>query len=231
MNFVLLQIIVESIRTALIWVGFSLGVLRRPDPNASTAWIAGSGVLLTLWLIVAVFGAANLLLTQNVIPISVALTLVFGLLLLVFPSYRAIIAAIPAHWLIVIQVTRVIGGLFLVRYYQGEIPGIFALPAGIGDVLTGIFAPFVAYAVARKKPYARTAAIVWNIFGMADLVNALALGGLYLDGSLVFPTILIPLYSVPRALVIHIYSLIGLLRRDVQQASSANGGLTVLAQA
>src|SRR6516164_9057442 len=31
------------------------------------------------------------------------------------------------------------------RYFQGELPGVFAIPAGVGDVLTGLFAPLVAY--------------------------------------------------------------------------------------
>jgi hypothetical protein len=33
------------------------------------------------------------------------------------------------------------GGVSLVRYFEGQLPGVFAIPAGIGDILTGIFAP------------------------------------------------------------------------------------------
>jgi hypothetical protein len=52
------------------------------------------------------------------------------------------------------------------------------LPAGIGDVATGLLAPFAAYAWYNAKPYARGAAIAWNVFGIADLINAVALGTL-----------------------------------------------------
>ena len=87
------------------------------------------------------------------------------------------------------------------------------LPAGVGDVLTGIFAPLVAYWLYRGKSYARGAAITWNLFGMADLVDAVAIGVTTGGPGIVFPIVLIPIYAVPRAFLIHSYSLIGLLRK------------------
>jgi len=93
---------------------------------------------------------------------------------------------------------------------------VFALPAGIGDVATGLLARFIAYAWYSGKPWARSAAIAWNVFGTADLVNAVTLltnGG---AGGIVFPIVLIPVYGVPRALLIHSYSLMGLLRKTSQ---------------
>jgi len=110
------------------------------------------------------------------------------------------------------------------RYFAGQLLGLFALPAGIGDVATGVLAPFVAYAWYSGKPYARGAAIVWNIFGMADLVNAVVLGALTNGGTggIVFPTVLIPVYGVPRAFLIHSYSLIGLLRKTSQRPRRAD---------
>jgi fatty acid desaturase len=85
-----------------------------------------------------------------------------------------------------------------------------------------LLAPFVAYAWYSGKPYARGAAIAWNVFGMADLINAVALGTLTGGGGgLVFPIVLIPAYGVPRAFLMHSYSLIGLLRRTSQQPRRA----------
>ena len=113
--------------------------------------------------------------------------------------------------------------MFLVRYFQGELPGVFAIPAGVGDVLTGLFAPLVAYWWLAGKPYARTAAIAWNLFGMADLVNAVVLGVLTGGGGggIVFPIVLVPTYAVPRAFLVHSYSLIGLLRKTSRHSASA----------
>ena len=56
---------------------------------------------------------------------------------------------------------------------------------------------------------------------VADLINAVALGTITGGGAggIVFPIVLIPAYGVPRAFLIHSYSLIGLLRRTSQQPS------------
>ena len=138
--------------------------------------------------------------------------------MLLSPTFRRIVDAVPQHWLIGFQTFRILGGLFLVRYFAGELPGLFALPAGIGDVATGLLAPFVAYAWYSGKPYARGVAIAWNLFGMADLVNAVALGALTGGGGgIVFPIVLVPVYGVPRAFLIHSYSLIGLLGKTSHQ--------------
>ena len=40
-------------------------------------------------------------------------------------------------------------------------------------VLTGVPAPIIAYWWYAGRPYARGAAIVWNIFGMADTIALL----------------------------------------------------------
>jgi hypothetical protein len=150
-------------------------------------------------------------------------TLAAGYALLLSGTFRAIIGNIPQHWLIGIQTFRILGGVFLVRYFQRALPGVFAIPAGVGDVLTGLFAPLVAYWWVAGKPYARTAAIAWNLFGMADLVNAVVLGTLTRGGGggIVFPIVLIPIYAVPRAFLVHSYSLIGLLRKTSSRPAAA----------
>jgi hypothetical protein len=70
------------------------------------------------------------------------------------------------------------GGELLVRYFAGQLRGLVALPAGIGDVATGLLAPFVAYVWYSGKSYARSAAVAWNVLGVAALINAVALGTL-----------------------------------------------------
>lgn len=58
---------------------------------------------------------------------------------------------------------------------------------------------------------------------MADLVNAVVLATLTNGGAagIVFPLVLIPAYGVPRAFLIHSYSLIGLLRKTSQHPRRA----------
>jgi hypothetical protein len=226
MALILFQVIVQSITSTLFWIGLHVGIDALPgEKPRRLRWNIGSAALLAIWLIgitllaaTGVFSAAGL-----GIPIALLTTLAAGYLLLLSPTFRAIIGAIPQHWLIGIQAFRILGDVFLVRYFQGGLSGVFAIPAGVGDLLTGLFAPLVAYWWMAGKPYARTAAIAWNLFGMADLVNAVVLGALTGGGGggLVFPFVLIPIYGVPRAFLLHSYSLMGLLRSTSRQPARA----------
>ena len=229
MTLILLQAMIQSISSTLHWVGFYTGIRALPDePPRRLGWAIGSAIIFAAWLIGVVLLAGNDFFRFDVwprgVPIALAVTLGVGYLLLLSRTFREIVAAIPQHWLIAIQTMRILGAVFLVRYFQGELPGVFAIPAGVGDFLTGIFAPLVAYWWFAGKPYARTAAIAWNLFGMADLVTAFTLGSLTGGGGggIVFPIVLIPIYGVPRAFLIHSYSLIGLLRKTSRDAATTD---------
>ncbi len=228
MSLILIQTIVQAVSSTLAWLGFYIGIRALPGARArKSRWIVGSAVVAAVWLVsMFLLGAAGVFRNDVLpprVPMALFATLLLGYLLLLSPTFRRIIAAVPQHWLIGIQTFRILGGVFLVRYFAGELPGLFALPAGIGDVATGLLALFVAYAWYSGKPYARGAAIAWNLFGMADLVDAVVLGTLTGGGpgGIVFPIVLIPVYAVARAFLIHSYSLIGLLRRTSQQPRRA----------
>ena len=212
--------------STLAWLGFYFGIRALPFARArQSRWIIGSAVVGGAWLIgVFLLAAADVFRNAVLrIPVALVATLLLGYLLLLSATFRRIVSAVPQHWLIGIQAFRILGGVWLVRYFEGQLPGLFALPAGIGDVATGLLAPFVAYAWYSGKPYARGLAIAWNLFGMADLVNAVVMSGLTNGGAggIVFPLVLIPAYGVPRAFLIHSYSLIGLLGKTSQQARRA----------
>jgi hypothetical protein len=219
MTLILWQVIVQSVTSTLHWIGFTVGIRGLPGDKARPRlWIVASAVVFAAWLVAVVLLAADNVFRNDAprIPAMLLMTLAVGYLFLLSRTFRDIIAAIPQHWLIGIQTFRILGGVFLVRYFEGQLPGVFAIPAGVGDVLTGLFAPLVAYWWFSAKPYARPAAIAWNLFGMADLINAVALGWLTGGGGggIVFPIVLIPVYAVPRAFLIHSFSLIGLLRKS-----------------
>ena len=227
MTLVILQIVTQSISSTLQWLGFYFGIRALDGSKArKRAWIVGSAIIAFAWLLGILLLAANDFFRDDVTPprvsLALGLTLLLGYLALLSRDFRTIIAAIPQHWLIGIQVFRILGGIFLIRWWQGELPGVFAIPAGIGDVLTGLFAPIVAYWWYKRKPYARTAAILWNLFGMADLIDAVVIARSINDAGIVFPVVVIPIYGVPRGFLMHSYSLIGLLRRtSSNQAASA----------
>ena len=101
-------------------------------------------------------------------------------------------------------------------------PALWALPAGIGDVIVGAMAPSIAARV--DMPQGRRRAIIFHLFGMADLVVAVGLGIMTSPGpaqvfrttptselATHFPLALVPTFLVPLAFVLHVISLWQLL--------------------
>ena len=87
-----------------------------------------------------------------------------------------------------LQLLRVEGFELVVAGGGGWLPPVFANPAGWGDAFIGVTAPVVAYVVARRMGGWRALAIVWNLAGIADLVDAVFLGVTSSPGALrLFP--------------------------------------------
>jgi hypothetical protein len=137
--------------------------------------------------------------------------LLFAVALLATSStVRALNRAMPPDWLIRVQVYRIAGFMFLYPLlYFGAVPAGFALPAAIGDVATGIMAPFIASAVQNRRPHAFTWAIVWNLFGILDLIVAPTAAILSRAQVLaLYPISLVPLFiGPPLGILTHIYCL------------------------
>lgn len=114
-------------------------------------------VVLLAWLAVAQYlGSANAYFAtrENAVP-----TVLFGLLIPLMTaavglrlsgSFASLLSAIPLHWIVAAQVYRIGGGIFLVLWADGRLPWQFALPAGIGDVMTGCLAVVVAVLLVQK---------------------------------------------------------------------------------
>jgi hypothetical protein len=113
---------------------------------------------------------------------------------------------------------RVVGVAFLIVMAQGHLPAVFALPAGLGDVATGLAAPLVARRLARGS--GGTRAVWFNLFGVLDLVVALGIGFLAGLGPWrplevtpsteplsLLPLALVPTVAVPLAIALHLVSL------------------------
>jgi len=145
----------------------------------------------------------------------------------VSPLVRRTLAIIPDTWLVGVQVYRVLGVIFLVLYAGGHLSALFALPAGLGDTLVGIFAPFVAASFARSSEGSSARVRVWNWLGITDLVVAVTLGFVTSPSPLqlasfdrpsgliaMFPLSLIPVFAVPFSILLHLASLRRLSQRD-----------------
>ncbi|MFY9957501.1 MFS transporter [Bradyrhizobium sp.] len=214
---------------AAILAGLWLG-LSRTDFSMSkriTIWLAIT-IPFTLWLAVvwamAVNGAFQPIpgvVRPPRLPIAIFAPVIIGLLFLLrSKSIAAFLDATPAPWLIALQVYRIFGGIFLVNWMHGTVAGVFAVPAGIGDALTGIMALPVALLLASGTARGRSAAMAWNIFGLLDFAVAITLGtlsspgpfqifGLDIPASLAgtYPTVLIPAFAVPSSILLHALSI------------------------
>ena len=67
----------------------------------------------------------------------VPLAWVIPSLILFFLRKRLLDRPLSQHWLVGLQVFRAIGGVFLIEMAMGNQPGIFAYPAGVGDIVVG----------------------------------------------------------------------------------------------
>ena len=126
-------------------------------------------------------------------------------------GFREFALSLDPRVLTIVQSWRIAGFVFVVLYVYGILPGIFANPAGWGDIAIGLTAPWVAMKLA--EPGHRKGFIVWNALGILDLVIAVTTGttsrlvhphGLAGDAMTVLPLSIVPTFLVPLFLIMHI---------------------------
>src|SRR5262245_47868567 len=149
------------------------------------------------------------------IQLAVALAgLVF--FLVASPSLRGLLT--NQKFLIRLNVWRLVGAVFLALMFTGQMPALWALPAGLGDVAIGATAFWVARHL--DEPGGHRRAVIFNWLGMLDLVVAIGLGNATSPGPLHlfnttptaelithFPLALVPGFLVPLAFMLHVVSL------------------------
>src|SRR5574337_568129 len=78
--------------------------------------------------------------------------------------FRDSVLAADIRLLTGIQAWRFAGLGFLALYAHGVLPGLFAWPAGIGDIAIGVTAPWVVLAILRRPSFAASPLfLVWNL--------------------------------------------------------------------
>jgi hypothetical protein len=175
------------------------------------------------WLaLIVVLGARGAFVAAAGAPPLALLIGVLAPLTLFLVGYRAIrplrefILSIDLRVIVGIQAWRWAGFGFLTLYAYGILPGIFAWPAGLGDMAIGVSAPFILAALLRRPGFAAGKRFVaWNL----DLVVAVTIGALvpllapnfYKAASTApmaqLPLVLVPAYFVPTFLMLHLTAL------------------------
>jgi hypothetical protein len=227
--------LIYGLNQALVRAAWPVKARARAVRNASVILIAWYGAAFTLSRLDFFRGAEDRIPT---IQLGVFVPIVIGAVALWrSAALSRIIDAVPQSWLVGVQLYRAMGLVFLTLFWLGDLPGAFALPAGFGDVLVGVLAPFVAFLCARG--YAASGALVriWNVLGLLDLAVAVTTGFLTspspaqllsLDAPNVlinaFPLAMIPVFVVPAAVLLHLASLIKLSRAHGRQDTQAYVG-------
>lgn len=132
-------------------------------------------------------------------------------------AFRNFVLTADLRVVTAIQAWRFAGLGFLDLYTLGVLPGLFAWPAGLGDVAIGVTAPWLVLTLARQPGFATSNAFAaWNAAGMLDLV--VALGAAALSTALTgnssgevtmapmtqLPLVLVPGYLVPFFAMLHL---------------------------
>jgi hypothetical protein len=155
------------------------------------------------------------------IQIGLLVPIIVGVLLAwKWELLRRVIDAVPQQWIVAVQFYRALGLVFLILYAVNRLPGVFALPAGIGDVFVGVAAPFVGLAYARNPSGAQGLVRAWNWFGIIDLIVAVGTGFLTSPSPLQllsfdapnelispFPLVMVPVFLVPLSILLHLASM------------------------
>lgn len=194
----------------------------RTSPATSRAAILG-GLALAAWAltvtVIALRGGFRQPDGASSPPVGIALAVTVGVLIVALrasPSLRSLFT--NQQHLIRLNLWTLEGFVFLLLMFDGQMPALWAWPAGVGDIVVGATAFWVAGQLAT--PPGRRMAIVFNVFGLVDLVVAVALGMMTNPGPLQvfhtsptselvthFPLVLVPTFLVPLAFGVHVISL------------------------
>ena len=189
-------------------------------------WFAVAGSLATAGAFQTAVGGVPTIAFAVAIPIALGL----GAVWLIEPVGRAFAMPDLQPLLIAMQSYRIFGLGFVVLMVLGQLPAIFAIPAGLGDFAIGLTA-FGAASAAREGQLSR--AVWWNVMGLVDLGLALTLGVGTGPSQLGFiptmprntlfslaPFAIVPSFFVPLDITLHVLSLRGLLPRRAQPAAN-----------
>ncbi len=147
------------------------------------------------------------------------------------PVFRRRVLAIDLQTLTRFQYWRVIGFTFLPLYAFDILPGLFALPAGLGDVAIGLAAPLIIARMNRDPDYVLSSGFIrYNLLGLLDFVSAVVTSGLAAGGFAglvannvttapmdIWPLNLFPSFIVPFFIIIHFITLMKV--RALRQAN------------
>lgn len=172
--------------------------------------------LIAVWFVFALSASALHVFKTDLLPVALGLAVTIPIVAFLSwfatsAAFRQFALSLNPRTLTFVQSWRIAGFTFLVLYAAGILPGVFALPAGCGDIAIGATAPLVAVKLANFNH--RRGFIFWQILGISDLVMAVTLGtiarlispdGVGTGVMTVLPLSLIPTFALPLLIMLHV---------------------------
>jgi len=143
-------------------------------------------------------GGASQLLLPAPVAISIA---VVAIAYRSSPRFRNYLLTLDLRLVLTAQLWRVIGIAFLFALAFDELPAGFAVPAGVGDIATGIAAFGVVLALGNGS-LTRRGLYAFTALGVGDFLVAFATGLSFEPPTLaawplaIFPAIMVPFFAV-----------------------------------
>ena len=224
-------VVVDLLVATVICRGLVAAGLRAGFSHARANKLGwGVAALIALWVSTSVLLSLTFIAKRPMVPangaafVSLLMCPVFVIsVLLMRKDWQRVVSATPQHWIIGLELYRVVGGVFLITASAGFLPMWFAKPTAYGDFVAGFSAPGVALLAYKRISSWKAAVLIWNVAGLADFVMALGLGSQLLfvakaktlfgnqaiSTSIVreLPLVLIPQFVVPVGIALHILSL------------------------
>jgi hypothetical protein len=217
-----LAVLILAPTVAVVAAMFIVMWLERTSTR--DAWIAVvGGIFLSAWAAVSVVLSARNVFVQpdarSTPPVGITLIVALATLTTLLVASRSLRGLLSNQKnLIRLNMWRLVGAVFLLLMFNGQVPALWAWPAGVGDIIVGAAAPWVASGL--DAPGGRRRAIIFNLFGVADLIVAIGLGITTNPGPAQlfhttptaelmtrFPMALVPTFLVPLAFMLHMVSL------------------------
>lgn len=215
------------ISTFIYGLRYALGLLRvRAEGRRRLVFfvVAGLGLWLTILAVLAWTGFFRNFAARPPRLLLVVLPPLLAILVLLFSrKVRLLLLAIPPSWLLYAQSFRILMELFLWLGYRGDYVPVLMTFEGLNyDIIVGLTAPMAGLVFFGRNRYHRLQAVLWNVFGVALLLNIIAVSLMCLPEESVlhvfdvqppnrfvadFPFIWIPGFIVPCALLLHLFSL------------------------
>lgn len=207
----------------------------QPESGNGPVWVMGAVAAVWVTAVTGLALSGAFALEPGPIPTKMFAAIIgppvlFAVALALFDDFRKRALSLDPALLTALQSWRVLGGGFLFVYAFGHLPGLFAWPAGVGDVAVGIGAPFAALALARGHlSITSNRFLAVHAAGLLDFIVAIGTGiaarnqipglveGVTSSAMGEVPLVLVPAIGVPTFIILHLIVLV-----QVWQARSAS---------